>query len=119
MAEKETRTDGNEWRPWEKEGITELQFYHRLQLENSVVIDKLERDRDWWAAVARDYKRDLGEAMRHGPDGLAFEVISKVRWERIVEFLRLVVARGTELSELEMTICARAILLEMEEDADG
>jgi len=79
-------------------------------------LDKMTADRDFWSATACDYKRDLGQAMRHGPDGLAFKVIEEDKWERIKSFMQLVATRGEEIQELEMTIRARAILLELEED---
>lgn len=117
--------DRNEWRPWEMEGITELQYYHRLHLESSKIIEdlgealqKMERDRDGWAEMTRDYKRDLGEFVRRGPEGMVFEVIPKDRWKRIVEFLELSSRRGRILSDLAMVLRAGDLLAEIEAE-DG
>ena len=79
-------------------------------------LNGMTEDRDFWAATACDYKRDLGEVMRHGPDGIAFKVIPEDKWNRIKEFVVAVELRSIEMKELNTTFKARALLLEIEEE---
>jgi hypothetical protein len=88
----------------------------RKNRELRTALNKMTGDRDFWVATACDYKRDLGEVMRHGPDGIAFKVIPEDKWNRIKEFVVAVEKRGVELLELDMTIRARRVLEEIEEE---
>jgi hypothetical protein len=73
-------------------------------------IEELEKDRDWWASVACDYKRDLGEAIRRGPHGLAWVMVTHdqidAAWEErhddVVEGIMFIPA-----SEIGIRACDR------------
>lgn len=68
-------------------------------------VEELERDREWWASIARDYKHDLGEYMRRGPAGLAWEMVSHKQidaaWSVAERYFRASIGTGAGLRVLE------------------
>lgn len=51
----------------------------RKQADRLVVqVDKLIADRDWWAGIARDYKKDYNDAIRQGPRGSRWITVNQI-----------------------------------------
>lgn len=88
----------------------------RVILELSAKSDQLEKDVQWWAATATDYKRDLGELVRKGPHGVAFEVVTHEQLRDAVEYMASIekVCEKCPGVMLEMLR-----LLGLKEDEDG
>lgn len=79
--ERESADEIEQWKAFEavlrkrlgaRDHETSLDLIARTQRR----IEELEREFNFWHSVALDYKRDLGEYMRRGPDSLTWEPIS-------------------------------------------